>query len=187
MSGGDLWSKERTDLAIKLSKDGHSASWIAERIGGITRNSVIGRLFRLGHSCSSQGSRDPRKNGTPPRVPRGQTESPAPPGATGLSSFKRKRGRQESKGFRLGSVAPSKVAPYVERPSENDPPPEKRLTVLQLSGTTCKWPIGTPGEPGFGFCGKKIKANSKPPYCDEHACISVSEQWHLERRLGIAQ
>ncbi|MBM3484479.1 MAG: global cell cycle regulator GcrA-like protein [Alphaproteobacteria bacterium] len=49
----------------------------------------------------------------------------------------------------------------VERPS---PPPVQ--LVISTSGATCKWPIGHPGEPEFGFCGQP--AVEGKPYCVEH-------------------
>lgn len=42
------------------------------------------------------------------------------------------------------------------------------LTCEQLSHTTCKWPIGNPGDPGFGFCGETKPLDGKP-YCAEHS------------------
>lgn len=43
-----LWSDERTSTLKKLWADGFTASQIAKRLGGITRNAVIGKVFRLG-------------------------------------------------------------------------------------------------------------------------------------------
>lgn len=42
------WTDERTELARRLWSDGYSASQIAKRLGGVTRNSVIGKAFRMG-------------------------------------------------------------------------------------------------------------------------------------------
>lgn len=36
----------------------------------------------------------------------------------------------------------------------------------QLEGGHCRWPIGEPGQPGFGFCPHKSAPNK--PYCDSH-------------------
>ena len=42
------WTCERTDLLKTLWHGGLSATAIAERLGGITRNAVIGKVHRLG-------------------------------------------------------------------------------------------------------------------------------------------
>jgi GcrA cell cycle regulator len=42
------WTGERTDLLSKLWLDGLGASEIAKRLGGVTRNAVIGRVQKLG-------------------------------------------------------------------------------------------------------------------------------------------
>ena len=43
-----FWTEARTELATQLWKDGQSATQIAARLGGCTRNAVIGRIHRLG-------------------------------------------------------------------------------------------------------------------------------------------
>ncbi|MBF0562515.1 MAG: global cell cycle regulator GcrA-like protein [Alphaproteobacteria bacterium] len=43
-------------------------------------------------------------------------------------------------------------------------------SVVELSATTCRWPIGDPKEPDFHFCGKRILTGK--PYCAEHAAIA---------------
>lgn len=40
------------------------------------------------------------------------------------------------------------------------------LSILDLTDDTCRWPIGDPKEPGFGFCGCAVKRGSR--YCQEH-------------------
>ena len=44
------WTDERVDLLKKLWKKGLSASQIAEELGDVTRNAVIGKAHRLGLS-----------------------------------------------------------------------------------------------------------------------------------------
>lgn len=46
-------------------------------------------------------------------------------------------------------------------------PVEQRLTLLQLSEQTCKWPIGDPLTPDFYFCGQH--SNEGKPYCEFHS------------------
>ncbi|HEV2562254.1 MAG TPA: GcrA family cell cycle regulator [Rhizomicrobium sp.] len=41
------------------------------------------------------------------------------------------------------------------------------VTVLTISNSMCRWPIGDPSEHEFHFCGRKPKGGS--PYCEAHA------------------
>ena len=55
------WTETRVGQLKRLWRDGHSASHIAEQLGGVTRNAVIGKAHRLG--LSSRPS--PIRRGTP--------------------------------------------------------------------------------------------------------------------------
>jgi GcrA cell cycle regulator len=44
---------------------------------------------------------------------------------------------------------------------------EGAIPLAKLGHNTCRWPFGTPGDDGFGFCG--CKAVALGPYCLEHA------------------
>lgn len=48
------WTEERITLLQQLWSDGLSASQIASRLGGVTRNAVIGKVHRLGLSDKSR-------------------------------------------------------------------------------------------------------------------------------------
>ncbi|MEM1138898.1 MAG: GcrA family cell cycle regulator [Pseudomonadota bacterium] len=43
-------------------------------------------------------------------------------------------------------------------------------TLMTLSPSMCKWPIGDPGSPGFHFCGNKAEPGM--PYCKAHARLA---------------
>ena len=44
------WTPDRVDSLKKMWSDGQSASQIANDLGGVTRNAVIGKIHRLGLS-----------------------------------------------------------------------------------------------------------------------------------------
>ena len=46
-------------------------------------------------------------------------------------------------------------------------PEDKRLSLLQLTEATCKWPIGDPLSKDFYFCGQHSLESA--PYCDFHS------------------
>jgi GcrA cell cycle regulator len=64
--------------------------------------------------------------------------------------------------------APPRAEPDLE-------PKCKRLEDLPPHG--CKWPIGEPRDPGFGFCGRKRLTGK--PYCPVHDDLA----WRPDSRM----
>ncbi len=54
----------------------------------------------------------------------------------------------------------------------------RKLTLLELTERTCKWPIGDPATEDFWFCGLPVKPGK--PYCEAH--VSVAFQPMSSRR-----
>lgn len=139
------WTPERIDILRQHYADGLSSSQIANEIGGITRNAVIGKVNRLGltrdghpSSANTGGKRRHRP------VPRRH----AP--------------------FRLKPEAPPAPEPMPDIADENIPL-EQRRTLDQLTNTTCRWPVGTPGRPDFFYCGhESADLSAGRPYCAMH-------------------
>jgi GcrA cell cycle regulator len=46
----------------------------------------------------------------------------------------------------------------------------KRISLLELTERTCKWPIGDPTDPNFHFCGHQAAPGR--PYCAAHCAIA---------------
>lgn len=46
----------------------------------------------------------------------------------------------------------------------------RRLTLMELTERTCKWPIGDPATHDFWFCGLPTKAGK--PYCEAHVAVA---------------
>ena len=46
----------------------------------------------------------------------------------------------------------------------------RRLTLLELTERTCKWPIGDPATSDFWFCGLPVKPGK--PYCEAHVAVA---------------
>ncbi|WP_417685167.1 GcrA family cell cycle regulator [Roseibium sp.] len=156
------WTNERVELLKKLWTEGHSASQIANELGGVTRNAVIGKVHRLGLSGRAKAPAPAAK----PRRSRSSTSS--------SSSTPRAAAQPQSQGATALKMeaAPAPVAqikPQAEPVAELVPMSE-RATILSLTERTCKWPIGDPGSEDFYFCGR----NSDPgvPYCAHHCKIA---------------
>ena len=147
------WNDERVELLKKLWAEGLSASQIAGRLGGVTRNAVIGKVHRLGLSGRATSPRSasprPRRN----HVPR-QNRSPSLLfGTRGNTALK---AAYDAEPEFLPAPVEELVIPLHERAS-----------ILTLKESMCHWPIGDPGDPEFHFCGRK--KSGAIPYCDYHA------------------
>lgn len=59
----------------------------------------------------------------------------------------------------------------------------KRLTLMQLTERTCKWPVGDPATDDFWFCG--LPAAPGKPYCDTHVSVAFQPMsTRRDRRSG---
>ena len=119
------WTEDKVNKLRELWGKGQTASQIAEIIGGISRNAVIGKAHRLNLSAKIK------------------TKSSISEKNLDFNSNNRqntKRGRKSK--FR--SLILNK-----------DFEPAKNLHLEELNEDTCKYMEGHPDEPGSSFCGRK--------------------------------
>lgn len=202
------WTDERIEQLKKLWENGMTASQIADELGGVSRNAVIGKAHRLG--LQSRPSPVKEKEGKPAPAPR----KPAPPRKTEAAPSPAAAAKPVAAAPRPApqqpapSATPSKPAsaePVLrsigpggflrQGPGDQQPPippaPPRRLvpakpspeyadktSLLDLNDRICKWPLGHPGEPDFHFCGEKV--NPGFPYCVQHCGQAYQAQ--LPRR-----
>lgn len=145
------WTVERIDRATKMAIDGFSATEIAAEIGGgLSRNAVIGKLNRMGVSLGAARKGNPGK-------------------------------RQRTRVARLVKLKTEKAAPkpkarplhYLDVTEATDLPSDVSAfacTLLQLTDTSCRWPLGDPLAPDFRFCG--APQFGEHPYCARHCRMS---------------
>jgi GcrA cell cycle regulator len=147
------WNDERVEQLKKLWSEGLSASQIAGRLGGVTRNAVIGKVHRLGLSGRATTSRmksmRPRRQQVAKRV---QSNKPR---------------FNQSGNPALRQLYQGDAEPYVPPVEELVIPEKERKFITTLLESDCRWPIGDPQHAEFHFCGKK-KVNGLP-YCEFHA------------------
>lgn len=148
------WTDERVDRLRKLWTDGLSASQIAAELGGVTRNAVIGKVHRLGLSGRAKGNNQ-------------TTSARRKPTATKNAGFTKttKAAGANGKGPTSAPLTP-KPAPVLDI----EKPKPMMLNLLQLTDSTCKFPIGDPQEEGFGFCGASPRDDD--PYCEYHCRLA---------------
>ncbi len=48
----------------------------------------------------------------------------------------------------------------------------KKVGILDLKPTSCRWPIGDPASVDFRFCGSDITAGGRGSYCSYHASVA---------------
>jgi GcrA cell cycle regulator len=146
------WTDERVELLKKLWSEGLSASQIAGRLGGVTRNAVIGKVHRLGLSGRATTSRM-------------NTHRPRPRAAAAKRLGKPRFTSIETSPLR--ALYPPEAEPYVPSVEELVIPLDERRTIQTLTASNCRWPIGDPQLPDFHFCnGTKVPGL---PYCEFHA------------------
>ena len=119
------WTDEKVAKLKELWGKGSTASQIAEIIGGISRNAVIGKAHRLNLSAKIKT--------------RTATSNENFENSFEEKNIKSKKGRR------------SKFKSLI---IEKDFEPEKPKQLEELDENSCKWPIGHPNEKSFYFCGR---------------------------------
>ncbi len=168
------WTDERVETLKKLWMEGLSASQIAGQLGeGVTRNAVIGKVHRLKLSARAKPTNStPRARPAARPAPR-RVASPSSAGMSNMGATAKPRPTMASRPQSMGATALAHnpemetqlyVAPAVQ---ELFIPEDKRLSLLQLSESTCKWPIGDPLSKDFYFCGQHSLETG--PYCEFHS------------------
>ncbi|ORE92405.1 GcrA cell cycle regulator [Stappia sp. 22II-S9-Z10] len=152
------WTDERIEVLRKMWADGMSASQIANSLGGVTRNAVIGKIHRLGLSGRVKA---PQAGRARPRPAAASAAAPPPPVAKPAPA---------PRVMAAGALA----VKVVEQPEmEVAPAPaaivafSEGIGLMDLSHSTCRWPVGDPSSADFRFCGCKVGAGDI--YCRPHA------------------
>jgi len=186
------WTEERIERLKKMWHDGATASQIADELGGVSRNAVIGKAHRLGleqrPSPVKPGEEKEAKKAAPaPAAPKADAKAEAPrpapvavapaaapshPGAPPPRPGPEMQYRSIGPGGFVRQGPGDQQAPIPPAPPRRlvpaKPSPEiaDKTSLLDLNDRVCRWPMGHPGEPDFHFCGEKV--NPGFPYCVEH-------------------
>lgn len=195
------WTDERIDTLRTMWEAGQTASQIAEALGGVSRNAVIGKAHRLGLQArpSPVKANEPAVVAEPvvaaaPPAPAPEPEpEPEPIRAAPVVDAEPAPEPVREPQPILRSVGPGgfvRQSPGEQQPPPSPAPPRRlvpakpspeiagKTSLLDLNDRICKWPIGHPGEPDFHFCGDKV--NPGFPYCVAHCGHAYQAQ--LPRR-----
>lgn len=201
------WTDERIETLKKMWDSGLTATQIAEELGGVSRNAVIGKAHRLGlparpspvkpneaKAAAASAPAEPRPAPAPaPRTAAPEPAAPRAPAPASAASDAEAPAPKAPDTPTMRSVGPGGF--LRQNPGEQSAPiqpaPPRRLvparpsdaiagktSLLDLNDRICKWPIGHPGEPDFHFCGDKV--NPGFPYCVDHCGHAYQAQ--LPRR-----
>ena len=189
------WTDERIERLKKMWHEGATASQIADELGGVSRNAVIGKAHRLGLDArpspvkheEKEKKASPRAAEPAPKPAPAREEAPTPrhdePVAEQLAPAPRAAapGKPAADTMQYRSVGPggfirqgpgdtqAPIPPAPPRrlvPAKPSPEVADKTSLLELNDRICKWPMGHPGEPDFHFCGNQ--ANPGYPYCVQH-------------------
>jgi GcrA cell cycle regulator len=119
------WTEQKVNKLKELWGKGNTASQIAEILGGISRNAVIGKAHRLNLSAKIK------------------TRT-----ATSNQNFENSQ-IEKNNNFKRGRKSKFKSL-IIEKDFE----PENPKQLEELDESSCKWPIGHPNENSFYFCGR---------------------------------
>jgi GcrA cell cycle regulator len=170
------WTDDRVEVLKKMWGEGKSASQIAKELGGVTRNAVIGKVHRLGLSNRSGGA-SPAKPAAKEKAPAAKIKAAEKPKVAASDSP-----APVSKPHIRPKLVVTAGQPLPPQPSANEISPEalasvrevektaKRLSVMELTERTCKWPVGDPATEDFWFCG--LPSQTGKPYCEAHVGVA---------------
>jgi len=119
------WTEEKVNKLKELWGKGNTASQIAQIIGDISRNAVIGKAHRLNLSAKIKT----RNASSSQNFDHNSEEN----------NSKQKQGRKSK--FKSLLI-------------EKDFEPENPKKLEELDENSCKWPVGHPEEKSFYFCGR---------------------------------
>jgi GcrA cell cycle regulator len=187
------WTDERIDRLKTMWENGLTASQIAEDLGGVSRNAVIGKAHRLGLKsrpspvkandvdAKPAAAKPKAKIAEKPAAPRTAAPSAAPADRPVQSFATPSPAQPRSDMPKIVSIGPggfmrqgpgdqqAPIPPAPPRrlvPAKPSPEIADKTSLLDLNERVCRWPMGHPGEPDFHFCG--VAVNPGFPYCVEH-------------------
>jgi GcrA cell cycle regulator len=155
------WPPERVELLVSNRIAGKSTRYLAALLG-TTRNSVLGKLHRLG-LVSKEKRAVPNKS---PHVPPARKPVDLTPPIYNPKSRKSRA---------IGAAARNAQDKYTAMAESGDnlkqfKSAEGGVAIADLKDRHCRWPCDNGDRPSTHFCGAKTALGS--PYCHSHSAIA---------------
>ena len=147
------WTEDRVAALEKYVEQGLSCSQIATELGGVTRNAVCGKMFRIGLKSKNDFGFQPTKRSPRPRVKKQK-----------VSIFATRWGAYDKDTLPPEHV---EIEDVVAQPLH--------IPLARLNNITCRWPYG---DGPFTFCGCPT---TSAPYCESHTIQSKGKGTTSER------
>lgn len=170
-----FWNDEREALCAKLWKEGMSATMIAERLGTVSRNAVIGKVHRLGLSGRVS-------------IHNGRTKASYLPPARRKTKAKSKQGSTSGTGAWVKTTNPEAAAKAREAAraiaaAHSGEPPADAMSLLKivrgklevnpdLKERACRYIYGEPSATKPCFCAKPALPGMS--WCEEHEKVCMT-------------
>ena len=150
------WTPEQISDLTRLWGEGLTTAEIGKRLG-ISKNAVVGKAHRLHLPARPSPI---KRTGPRPQIFRQTAQRSSQPSLPRAPQAPREP-RVQTQAAQTSAAALRALA---------NQPSAKRLPMMALSASTCRWPIGDPGDAEFHFCGER--ALESKPYCSAHASIA---------------
>jgi GcrA cell cycle regulator len=185
------WTDERVETLKSMWSDGKSASQIAKELGGVTRNAVIGKVHRLGLSNRVGGENE--EAAAPPEPVADEAREPVPDAPPQPAAAPARPAAKDPGPPVRPKPVPGQPTPPQATASEISAEAlanlaeiakkARRLSLMQLTERTCKWPVGDPATDDFWFCG--LPTVPGKPYCETHVAVAFQPMSaRRDRRAG---
>lgn len=192
------WTDEMVEELKRLWDEGVTTGEIGRRLN-ISKNSIVGKVHRLGLSgrpspikkkapsgSASSDSQNPKKKPASPKTSAPKETQPAKKPEKEAYSHPQSDPKPQPKPQPQAKPKPEtvsakpadtfsateediKLAKSLNIPTVNQSNKEF-LSLTDLDNHTCRWPIGDPKDDNFHFCGKKVRLGQT--YCEEHATVA---------------
>lgn len=163
------WTSDHVDLAVRLWREGETASYIAAKLGFCTRNAVLGKLHRLGVA----GRNFPRRVTARAKLPKRK-----PPERRFVIANIRRAGKTPVS----CAAAPAECAPARD-------PAGQPYVITNIKAGRCRFIARDPRESHWCFCANPVEGDAA--YCPHHARLCYmgrpSRGDNVSRARGAAQ
>lgn len=156
------WTAEAITELLRLVAEGRSASVIADRMGcGLTRNAVIGKVGRLREAAMRTADTSDVE------LPRLHSRDVRKAKKIVAHANRKPRMRKLVAPLIVVQAGPPLILPP---PLAVEPEPREPITLINLRGCTCRWPMWQSDTDERLYCGEMVKPTSA--YCPAHAAIA---------------